>query len=312
MYAQTGLAQLAGCTGVDCSACNVVSMANGLIRWLIGILFVVFAVLLAVAGVRLVTSGGNHHALDEAKSTFTNAIIGFMIILASWLIVDTIMRALVGTDGNPGQIVANGTASGYLFWSQVQCQEYIKPGYKPIDEEEIKRLEAEFQDVPYADISYVVVNPTSGNSSGGGMPTGGTGSGANCPVPAESGMVTIPGTNYKARPNVASNFVRMRTAAAAAGIRLTVISGYRSEAKQVSIWKSKGCDVNPNLCKNKAARPCSFGGNGSNHNGGNAVDIGESTYNSAAYNWLKKYGGGYGFYNALGAPDPVHWSATGR
>lgn len=118
----TGLAQFAGCTGTDCSLCNVADMANGIITWLIGILFMVFALLLAIAGVRLVTSAGNHHALDEAKSSFTNAIIGMIIVLSAWLLVDTIMRALVGTSANPGQI-PNGTKTGYLFWSEIECQE---------------------------------------------------------------------------------------------------------------------------------------------------------------------------------------------
>ncbi len=141
-----GLAQLSGCTGLDCSACNVVSMANGLITWLIGILFVIFALLLAIAGVKLVTSGGNHHALDEAKSSFINAIVGFMIILAAWLIVDTIMRALVGTDGNPGQIVAGGTASGYLFWSEVTCQSQVETVFNEVEQDEVEYLEAEEPD----------------------------------------------------------------------------------------------------------------------------------------------------------------------
>ena len=124
----TGLAQLSGCSGLDCSACNVVDLANGVIKWLIGILFVVCACLLAYAGVKLVTSGGNSHALDEAKGMFTNILIGFLIILSAWLIIDTIMRALVGTKDNPGQLVATGTASGWLFWSDVQCQElYVPP-----------------------------------------------------------------------------------------------------------------------------------------------------------------------------------------
>lgn len=124
---EVGLSQLSQCSGTDCSACNVVHLANGIIKWLIGILFVIFAILVAVAGVRLVVSGGNHHALDEAKSMFLNAIIGFIIILSAWLIVDTIMRALVGTDERPGQLAIGGKATGYLFWSQVQCQRVYTP-----------------------------------------------------------------------------------------------------------------------------------------------------------------------------------------
>ena len=120
----TGIAQLAQCSGADCSACNVVYMANGLITWLIGILCVIFAVILAIAGVKLVTSGGNASALDAAKSSFTNAIIGFLIVLSAWLIIDTIMRGLIG---NEGRLDNGGEISGWLFWSEVTCQTQTAP-----------------------------------------------------------------------------------------------------------------------------------------------------------------------------------------
>lgn len=308
----TGIAQLAGCSGVDCSACNVVYLANGGIKWLIGILFVVFALLLAIAGVKLVTSGGNHHALDEAKSSFTNAIIGFLIILSAWLIVDTIMRALVGGEGNEGEIAQIGTGgrvTGWLFWSNVQCQAQADAPFKDFSQDEIQYIEG-YQEESYSDASYVVVNPSSGNSSGGGGATAGTG--ANCPAAAASSVVTIPGTNYKARQNIANSFVAMRAAAARDGITLTVTSGWRSEAVQVEIWNRHGCASRS--CSGIVARPCTLGGNGSNHNSGNAVDIsmGGGGVNTAIFRWLKANGGRYGFYNNLDSRDPFHWSPTGR
>lgn len=125
LAADTSLASLAGCTGTDCSACNAVGMANGLIKWLIGMLFLVFAIVAAIAGFGLVTSGGNHHALDEAKNKFINAFVGLLIVLSAWLIVDTIMRGLVGSSDNPGQVGASwsseGEVTGWLFWSEVSC-----------------------------------------------------------------------------------------------------------------------------------------------------------------------------------------------
>lgn len=296
---EVGLSQLSQCSGTDCSACNVVHLANGIIKWLIGILFIIFAILVAVAGVRLVVSGGNHHALDEAKSMFLNAIIGFIIILSAWLIVDTIMRALVGTDERPGQLAIGGKATGYLFWSQVQCQRVYTPEDKGTEE-------LNFQPELSEDISMV---PTPSGPVGGGV----TVTGANCPVPSPSGMVAIPGASgYVATPTTVRNFVAMRTAAASAGITLTVTSAYRSEAQQVAIWVKKGCDANPLNCKGKAARPCTRGGNGSNHNSGVALDISVGSSGSATFNWLKANGGRYGFYNNLTAADPFHWSPSGR
>lgn len=166
----TGIAQLSGCTGLDCSACNVVYMANGLITWLIGILFVVFALLLAIAGVKLVTSGGNHHALDEAKSSFTNAIIGFIIILSAWIIVDTIMRGLVGRPGQEGFI--GGEATGWLFWTEIECSEQTEPNTVDVTQQEVA-----FLDIPNSALSTApgwILVPTSG--SGGSQGQAGSGS----------------------------------------------------------------------------------------------------------------------------------------
>ena len=121
------LSSLSQCSGPDCSACNVVYLANGVITWLIGFAFLLFAVLFCIAGVRMVTSGGNSHTVEEAKGSFINAIVGLIIILSAWLIVDTIMRGLVGTAGHAGQLTNTGSASGWLFWSEVECQVQTKP-----------------------------------------------------------------------------------------------------------------------------------------------------------------------------------------
>lgn len=88
-------------------------MGNTILKWLIGALFAVFAVVAAMGGFGLVTSGGNPEAKNEAKSKLVNALIGIIIVLASWLLIDTVMRGLLssGTD----QI------TGYGPWSEVKC-----------------------------------------------------------------------------------------------------------------------------------------------------------------------------------------------
>ncbi len=105
------------CDGTDCSACDLVDMINTIILWLFMIVFLIFAIIMLAAGWGLVTSAGNQVALDAAKSKFTNAIIGIIIIMAAWLLIDVIMRGLLA--GGDGQI------SGYGPWTQVQCQQQI-------------------------------------------------------------------------------------------------------------------------------------------------------------------------------------------
>jgi hypothetical protein len=302
-----GLAQLAQCSGPDCGTCNVMYMANGIIIWLIGFLFLIFAILVMRAGIKLVVSAGNPSALTSAKESFTNAIIGFIIILAAWLIVDTLMRALVGTPDNPGQLQVEGSRTGFLFWSEVQCTSQIRPQYC----DAACQIEVELLANSDHGLNVLVSTPPSVVGTGGEQsvqPV--TSSSVNCPAAAESSVITIPGTSYKALPEIANNFVLMRDAARVDGIDLVVTSGWRSEERQVELYNQLSGTGQA------VARPCSLGGGGSNHNSGQAIDIrvgcsnGQRGCNTATYNWLKSNGGRFGFYNNLPS-DPVHWSVTG-
>jgi hypothetical protein len=69
----------------------------------------------------LATSAGNQTALSDAKSKFTNALIGLFIVLGAWLLVDTIMRSLLTTTDSAGNPVPQGSIAGYGPWSEVEC-----------------------------------------------------------------------------------------------------------------------------------------------------------------------------------------------
>lgn len=118
------------CEGTTCSACNIVQVANTLISWLIGVVMILFAVLAVSAGFGLVTSGGNPSALTDAKSRFTNAFIGLLIVLSAWLLVDTLMRGLLGGEGD---------ISGYGPWSEIQCMTQSEARTDP---DSVERLDA--------------------------------------------------------------------------------------------------------------------------------------------------------------------------
>lgn len=103
------------CSGTQCSPCDLVVLFNTLLKWFMTIAFLIFAILAMKAGISLVTSGGNPSALSAAKKSFTNAFIGLIIILAAWLIVDTLLRGVL-KGGNLDSVY-----KGYGPWSAVQC-----------------------------------------------------------------------------------------------------------------------------------------------------------------------------------------------
>lgn len=90
---ETGLVTC-GYNGNPCDTTDVVNFVNGLITFLISLLAVIAVIMLTITGFQMVVSGGNSSQMGVLKSRLTNIIIGIVIILAAWLVVDTIMKML--------------------------------------------------------------------------------------------------------------------------------------------------------------------------------------------------------------------------
>jgi hypothetical protein len=89
-----------------CDTSFVAIFANGLINFLITMLGVIAVIVLVISGFQMVVSAGDPGAWKTAKERFTNIVIGIIIILAAWLVVDTIMNVLTG--------------QGLNFWGRFQ------------------------------------------------------------------------------------------------------------------------------------------------------------------------------------------------
>jgi Type IV secretion system pilin/Lysozyme like domain len=101
------------CSGTTCGPCDLLVLFNTLLKWFMGIAFLIFAILAMKAGVTMVVSGSSG-SLEAAKKSFTNAFIGLIIILSAWLIVDTLMRGLIGGNGDI-------KVSNWGPWAAVRC-----------------------------------------------------------------------------------------------------------------------------------------------------------------------------------------------
>jgi LAS superfamily LD-carboxypeptidase LdcB len=99
----------------------------------------------------------------------------------------------------------------------------------------------------------------------------------------------------------AQAFRAMQAAAKAAGIHLTLASGFRTMEEQERLYRAYQ-DGTGNL----AAKP-GF----SNHQNGIAIDIGvRASFTSPEYLWLAKNAADFGFVNTgknFSQPEPWHW-----
>ena len=91
------------CNGIGgCqSICQLATVAQNVLNTGIYIAVFLSAVLFAWAGLKMLTSVANPGERTRAKEIFANVAVGLVIILVGWLVVDVLMRTLVGASVLP-------------------------------------------------------------------------------------------------------------------------------------------------------------------------------------------------------------------
>ena len=93
---------IVSCRDVACTVCDIAKTAQNLLNTAIYIAVFMSAILFAYAGFIYITNIANHGEISKAKNIFANVIIGLVIVLVSWLVIDTLMKVLVASDANLG------------------------------------------------------------------------------------------------------------------------------------------------------------------------------------------------------------------
>lgn len=81
--------------GGGCDFTDIIALINNVINFLIFKLAVPLAAIsFAIAGVMILTAGGNTGQVEKAKDIFWNVFWGLIIALSAWLVVTAILVAL--------------------------------------------------------------------------------------------------------------------------------------------------------------------------------------------------------------------------
>lgn len=105
-----GLVPCGGPGESACQLCEFITLIDNVVDWLVKILSIVVAIVFVVSGLQLVTSTGDVSAKESAKKRIINTVIGFVIVLSAWLLIDLGMKSLLAT----------GNAS-LGPWNAIQC-----------------------------------------------------------------------------------------------------------------------------------------------------------------------------------------------
>ncbi len=104
VHAQTsGLGRNFRCdetAGLKCGETSVNALIKTVINWMLGIAFAVAVIFLIYGGFLFITSAGNEESAEKGKSTVVNALIGIIIIILSYVIVNVVANLV--TNNNVG------------------------------------------------------------------------------------------------------------------------------------------------------------------------------------------------------------------
>ena len=85
--------------GVNCQATSVNGLIKTVINWLLGIAFGIAVLFLIIGGFWYITSAGNEETAEKGKATAINAIIGIVIIILSYVIINVVANLVANSNG---------------------------------------------------------------------------------------------------------------------------------------------------------------------------------------------------------------------
>lgn len=117
------------CNGPECNYCDVLELVERVIRWLVLLLTIIGTLLFVYAGLLLSSSQGDVGKRKKAKDMLLSVVIGFIIVLSSWMIIDVIMKAFVDGDVGVWNSVSEGCGGQY---SSAQAHTFITQADAPM------------------------------------------------------------------------------------------------------------------------------------------------------------------------------------
>lgn len=89
-------------TGVRCSEGSIAAIFRLIINWALAIAFIAAVIMLIYGGFLYITSAGNTENATKGKTAIINALVGIVIIVLSYIIVQIVYRFVSGSSGATG------------------------------------------------------------------------------------------------------------------------------------------------------------------------------------------------------------------
>lgn len=79
-----------------CSFCDALKVTANIVQFLFKVAIPIAVAMIVWGAFRMMTSGGSEQNVESGKKTVTSAVIGLVIVLAAWIIINTVLHLLAG------------------------------------------------------------------------------------------------------------------------------------------------------------------------------------------------------------------------
>ncbi|MBI2056504.1 MAG: transglycosylase SLT domain-containing protein [Candidatus Sungbacteria bacterium] len=111
-----------------CTACDIFKLLQNLINFGMSAAVIIAIVMLAYGGILMLFATASPGLLEKGKKIIKNSLFGVVIVLVSWLAIDTLIKILVGQE-----IVGSGAAQIKGIgrpWNEIECN---SPAFPTVD-----------------------------------------------------------------------------------------------------------------------------------------------------------------------------------
>jgi hypothetical protein len=86
----------------DCTLCDIFKLAQVIVRFITTGLFIIAPIFIVLGGIKILIGGAKPDEVQAGKKMITNAIVGIVIALVAWVVINMIFNALAKPPGQGG------------------------------------------------------------------------------------------------------------------------------------------------------------------------------------------------------------------
>lgn len=104
----------------ECNICYLTQLIQNIVNFLIMVAIPISVAMFAWSGILFFTATGNPKQIGRAKAIFKSVLIGFIISIVGWLVVQVVLQTLT-----------NSSFYNFNSWTTLQCQILSDPNNRP-------------------------------------------------------------------------------------------------------------------------------------------------------------------------------------